>query len=185
MAGAVTTGRQNTAGSPRASTASPAVTVSLPRTSRSEARTTTVAAGVRRPGTPLSGLHQRRQASAPAPAQVSFSGAEFSGAQVNFHDAKFSGAQVSFGAVEFSGGQVNFNDAEFSSGQVNFYTAEFSGGQVSFSSGEFSGGEVFFSGAEFSGGQVDFAEAGMWSHPPEFDWDGKPPAGVTLPAAAP
>ena len=41
---------------------SPAVTVPPPRTCRSAARTTSVPAGVPSPGTPLSGLHQRRQA---------------------------------------------------------------------------------------------------------------------------
>ncbi len=45
-AGAVTTGRQNTASSPADGTASPAVTVSPPRTRRPAARTTTVPAGV-------------------------------------------------------------------------------------------------------------------------------------------
>ena len=58
-AGAVTTGRQNTASSPADGTAFPAVTVFPPRTSRSETRTTTVPAGV-----PASGDSDVRLASA-------------------------------------------------------------------------------------------------------------------------
>ena len=61
--GTITTGRQNTASSPADGTASPAVTVSPPRTRRPAARTTTVPAGVPpHRGTPMSGLHRQRQA---------------------------------------------------------------------------------------------------------------------------
>ena len=51
-AGAVTTGRQNTASSPADGTAFPAVTVPPPRTCRSAARTTIVPAGVHATGDP-------------------------------------------------------------------------------------------------------------------------------------
>jgi hypothetical protein len=34
-----------------------------------------------------------------------------------------------------------------------------------------------FGRAAFTGGEVHFAEAGTWSHPPLFDWNGKLPAG--------
>ena len=60
-AGAVTTGRQNTASSPAAGTAPPAVTVPPPRTRRPAARSTTVPAGV-----PPSGDTAARVASATA-----------------------------------------------------------------------------------------------------------------------
>jgi hypothetical protein len=57
----------------------------------------------------------------------------------------------------------------------------FSGGEVSFYDAGFFDGVVSFVGAEFSGGTVDFTRVGTWSHPPAFDWDGKPPLGVILP----
>src|ERR1039457_6334071 len=63
-AGAVTTGRQNTASSPADGTAFPTVTVFPPRTSRSAARTTTVPAGVPATGTsagPIASAAERRQ----------------------------------------------------------------------------------------------------------------------------
>ena len=91
----------------------------------------------------------------------------------------------SFGGAQFSGGEVDFSGAKFTGGTVSFYGAEFSGGTVAFSGAEFSGGTVSFSGAEFTGGTVSFSEVENWSHPPLFDWDGKPPAGVTLPAGTP
>ena len=139
---------------------------------------------------------------------VDFGGAKFSGGTVNFTGVKFTGGLVDFSLAKFSGGTVNFSNAEFSSGEVNFLVGEFSGGtvdftnakfadgladfslakfsggRVSFSGAEFSGGTVSFTRAEFSGGLVDFSEVENWSHPPLFDWDGKPPAGVTLPAGA-
>ena len=52
---------------------------------------------------------------------------------------------------------------------------------VNFGDAEFTGGTVGFSGAEFTGGTVDFGGSLDWSHPPRFDWNGKPPAGVILP----
>jgi hypothetical protein len=52
-----------------------------------------------------------------------------------------------------------------------------------FSSTRFSGGLVDFSFAQFSGGTVDFSRVDEWSHPPSFDWEGTPPAGVKLPAS--
>jgi len=75
--------------------------------------------------------------------------------------------------------------AKFSAGEVDFHRAEFSGGKVSFDHATFSDGNtVSFSSAKFSGGQVDFGAADDWSHPPTFDWHGKTPAGVVLPAGA-
>jgi hypothetical protein len=62
----------------------------------------------------------------------------------------------------------------------DFTGAEFSGGTVDFGGAQFSGGAVDFSRVQFSGGAVDFAKAETWSHPPLFDWNGKPPAGVML-----
>jgi uncharacterized protein YjbI with pentapeptide repeats len=118
-----------------------------------------------------------------------FGGAVFSGVSVDFGGAGFSGGSVSFSGAGFSGGPVSFDGAEFSGGVVDFSGAVFSsavtGGTVSFVGAGFSGGRVDFGGARFSGGKVDFGGAGCWSHPPEFDWDAKPPAGVTLPAGAP
>jgi hypothetical protein len=35
----------------------------------------------------------------------------------------------------------------------------------------------------FSGCRIDFSRVDDWGHPPEFDWEGTPPAGVTMPAA--
>ena len=140
--------------------------------------------------------------------EVSFDRAEFSGGQVSFDRAEFSGSQVSFDRAEFSGSQVSLGDARFSGGQVRFSSAVFSGGEVSFGSvwstsvieypgqqvpfdlarfhgAEFSGAQVSFDLAKFSGGQVSFADVGLWSHPPMFSWDGKPPAGVVLPVQPP
>jgi hypothetical protein len=59
----------------------------------------------------------------------------------------------------------------------------FTRADVSFSGARFSDGEVDFRGTSFSGGQVDFAGATDWPHPPRFDWEGTPPAGLTLPAS--
>jgi hypothetical protein len=89
------------------------------------------------------------------------------------------GLDLDFTGVVFDGG--DFTGAEFSSGRVRFDGARFSGGEVSFYDAEFSDGVVSFVGAEFSGGTVDFTRVGTWSHPPAFDWDGKPPLGVILP----
>jgi hypothetical protein len=63
---------------------------------------------------------------------------------------------------------------------VDFSFAKFSGGTVDFSFAKFSGGWVDFAEAEFSGSRVNFSSA-VWTHPPKFDWDGTPPAGVKLP----
>ena len=127
---------------------------------------------------------------------VSFGRAEFSGAEVYFTDTEFSGAEVHFGRAAFSGGKVSFSGAEFSGGNVDFIHTEFSGAEVYFTGAAFSGAEVFFGGAAFSGAEVDFGRAAFsggsidledsrdWSHPPVFDWDGTPPAGVTLPTGA-
>jgi uncharacterized protein YjbI with pentapeptide repeats len=136
---------------------------------------------------------------------VRFNGARFSGGTVDFGDARFSGSTVGFDDAEFSGGEVGFDDAEFTGGTVGFRHAKFSGGEVGFRGAEFTGSTVLFRGARFSGGTVDFgevrfsggevdfrrarfsggrvsfAEAGTWSHPPLFDWNGEAPAGVILP----
>jgi hypothetical protein len=117
-----------------------------------------------------------------------FSDARFSsdpisrGGKVDFSDAEFRDDKVSFHKAKFSGGDVSFKRAKFSSGRVEFRYAKFSGGRVSFDRAEFSGGDVSFDRAEFSGCTVDFSSAADWSHPPRFDWEGAPPAGVKLPA---
>jgi uncharacterized protein YjbI with pentapeptide repeats len=116
---------------------------------------------------------------------VRFGGADFSGGVVDFSDADFSGGTVDFSGAVFSGGTVSFGGATFTGGEVEFTSAKFSGGTVVFSDAEFSGDAVSFYGAKFSGGTVNFSEVENWSHPPLFDWDGKPPAGVTLPAGIP
>ena len=141
--------------------------------------------------------------------EVSFGFAEFSGATVDFFAAQFSGGTVSFGYAQFSGGTVSFDSAQFSGGAVDFWAAQFSGGAVSFVGAQFfsggavsfgdvqfsgatvsfddarfSGGEVNFGGAQFSGAEVDFSNARDWSHPPRFDWEGTPPAGVKLPTGS-
>ena len=108
--------------------------------------------------------------------RVDFGHAEFSpskSGKVSFHHAKFSGSAVLFHHARFPGGTVEFQDAEFSGGAVEFRDAEFSGGVVTFRGAKFS-----------SGGTVDFSHAADWSHPPKFDWEGDPPVGVKLPAAA-
>jgi uncharacterized protein YjbI with pentapeptide repeats len=112
---------------------------------------------------------------------LDFTGVVFDGG--DFTDAQFSGGTVLFSLARFSGGEVDFSGAEFSGGQGGFIEAQFSGGMVLFGSAEFSGGDVHFDGAQFSGGEVDFSLAFGWSHPPTFDWQGTPPAGVKLPAA--
>ena len=61
-AGAVTTGRQNTAISPAAGAASPPAVTVPPRTRRPAARSTTVPAGVPASADAAAGLHQQRQA---------------------------------------------------------------------------------------------------------------------------
>lgn len=85
--------------------------------------------------------------------------------------------------MRFSSCAVNFSRAEFSGGTIYFSDAAFSSGIVQFSGAKFCGGTVLFYGAEFSSAEVDFRRAGDWSHPPKFDWEGLPPAGVKLPAA--
>jgi uncharacterized protein YjbI with pentapeptide repeats len=119
--------------------------------------------------------------------QVNFYSARFSGSWVNITDARFSCSWVSFRSAGFSGGTVDFTGAEFSGGRVNFSRAEFSGGTVDFTGAEFSGGTVDFRDTEFSGGTVDFraGTSGVWSHPPLFNWDNKPPVGVVLPVQPP
>jgi uncharacterized protein YjbI with pentapeptide repeats len=112
---------------------------------------------------------------------VSFRDAGFSGGQVRFAGARFADGQIGFQRARFSGGQVSFRDAEFSGATVGFGGARFSDGQVDFGDAEFSGGQVSFGGTVFSGGRVDFSGARRWSHPPMFNWDGKPPEGVVLP----
>jgi uncharacterized protein YjbI with pentapeptide repeats len=115
---------------------------------------------------------------------VSFGAAVFSGGNVGFREAEFSGGTVYLSNAGFSGSLIDFGGAEFSGGTVSFGSARFSGGTVDFARAGFSGGAIDFEDAEFSGGFVDFASAGNWAHPPTFSWDGKPPAGVTLPAQA-
>lgn len=111
---------------------------------------------------------------------VYFNGAVFSGS-IYFYFAEFTGGTVYFTFATFSNGTVYFTNATFSSGWADFTNAKFSGGRVDFNDARFSGGRVDFSGAVFSGGEVDFGDAGVWSHPPLFDWNGEPPAWVTLP----
>jgi Pentapeptide repeats (9 copies) len=111
-----------------------------------------------------------------------FTGVVFDGG--DFGGAEFSGGEVSFDSAEFTGGSVSFDGARFSGGTVSFYSARFSGGEVRFDYTRFSGGSVSFGDTRFSGGTVSFAGARTWSHPPAFDWDGKPPFGVTLPPGA-
>jgi uncharacterized protein YjbI with pentapeptide repeats len=115
--------------------------------------------------------------------EIDFTGAEFSSGEVLFGAADFSGGEVSFAEAKFSGGTVIFGGARFSDGEIDFTRAEFSSGRVIFGAAEFSGGEIDFTRAEFSGGTVDFREPYAWLQPPVFDWDGAPPAGVTLPTA--
>ena len=79
---------------------------------------------------------------------------------------------------------VGFRGAEFSGGLVDFGRAVFSGSLLRFADAQFSGGEVGFRGAEFSGGSIDLQDSRDWSHPPVFDGDVIPPAGVRLPADA-
>ena len=105
---------------------------------------------------------------------------QFSGAEVSYDRAVFSGGTVGFGSAKFSGGTVDFSAAEFSGAEVDFGSAVFSGGTVSFGGTQFSGATVDFSWAEFTGGTVDFGHVGGWSHPPRFDWNDEPPAGVIL-----
>ena len=81
----------------------------------------------------------------------------------------FCGSRVDFTAAQFSGGVVSFAGAD-SPNRETFYGAYFDGGRVD------------FTGAKFSGADVDFSQLTTWTHPPEFDWDGTPPAGVKLPA---
>ena len=126
---------------------------------------------------------------------VDFGGAQFSGAAVSFLGAVFSRSAVMFNGATFSGGEVIFDGATYSGGAVSFYRAVFSpGGKVSFGSSRLSGGTVEFPRARFSGaavdfyrpmftaGVIDFSDPADWSHPPKFDWEGTPPAGVRLPA---
>jgi uncharacterized protein YjbI with pentapeptide repeats len=129
---------------------------------------------------------------------VSFNGAEFSGGTVSFNEAEFIGWVVSFGDAKFiADGTVSFDGAKFTGGTVSFFKAKFSGGTVSFEVAvfpaggtvsfdyaEFSSGTVSFTRAVFSGAEVDFSNARDWSHPPRFDWEGTPPAGVKLPAGS-
>jgi Pentapeptide repeats (9 copies) len=110
-----------------------------------------------------------------------FTGVIFDGG--DFRGAEFSSVTAVLDGAKFSGGTVSFNGAKFSGGTVPFRDAEFSGGTVSFRDSKFERGTVSFVGAVFFGGEVDFSEAGDWSHPPTFDWEGVPPAGVRLPAA--
>jgi hypothetical protein len=112
---------------------------------------------------------------------VLFTNAVFSGGHVSFSHARFSGSYVSFAEAVFSGAKVDFGVAVFSGGIVRFAGAVFSGGQVSFASAIWSGAEASFGHAHFSGGQVTFSIATDWSHPPQFDFTGTPPLGVTLP----
>jgi hypothetical protein len=111
---------------------------------------------------------------------VWFNGAEFSGGTVSFN-ADFTGGTVDFGA-EFSGGTVSFAGAHFTGGTVSFDGAQFSpGGDVSFRYTQFTGATVNFNWVRFVGGTVDFSLVDAWSHPPSFNWQGTPPAGVKLP----
>ena len=124
---------------------------------------------------------------------VIFDYAEFSGGTVRFNRARFSGGRVFFGGAKFSGGTVRFERAEFAGGTVSFRGtrlsggtldfshAKFSGATVIFSHAQFSGAEIHFGDAQFSGGMVDFSQAGDWSFPPAFPWEGAPPSCVSLP----
>jgi hypothetical protein len=110
-----------------------------------------------------------------------FTGVVFDGG--DFNQAGFSGGTVNFTGAEFSrDAVVFFHEAGFSGGTVNFTGAVFPGGLVFFNEAGFFGGTVDFRYAGFSGGKVDFSGARRWSRPPMFSWDGKPPAGVVLPA---
>jgi uncharacterized protein YjbI with pentapeptide repeats len=116
---------------------------------------------------------------------VEFMNAEFTGGEIDFAFAEFTGGAVAFPFAKFTtGGTVSFNSAKFATGgQVSFDAAKFTGATVHFGAAKFTGATVRFNGAEFTpGGTVDFSSAIGWSHPPLFDWKGKPPAGVTLPA---
>ena len=92
------------------------------------------------------------------------------------------GLNLDFTGVVFDGG--DFRGAQFSGGTVSFGGAEFSDGLVGFDGAQFSGSTVRFTGAQFTGGLVSFTRVNSWSYPPAFDWDGKPPQGVTLPPDA-
>jgi hypothetical protein len=112
---------------------------------------------------------------------VDFGYAEFAGATVSFGHARFAGAMVSFGYARFAGATVSFTAAEFTSRTVDFTAAEFTSGTVSFGYAKFAGATVDFTAAGFTGATVDFSRSLDWSHPPRFDRNGKPPAGVMLP----
>jgi hypothetical protein len=82
------------------------------------------------------------------------------------------------------GRRQRFAGAKFT-GLVSFAHAKFSGSTVWFPGAEFSGGMVGVASAEFSGGTVDFSDAGIWSHPPIFDFaESSPSVGVLLPPTA-
>ena len=140
--------------------------------------------------------------------EVNFNGAEFSGSTVAFSGAGFSGGKVNFSGAEFSGGTGQLqrrpsspaarsasaapgspaarsaSAAPSSPAAGSTSAAPGSPAARSTSAGASSpAATVNFSGAGFSGGTVDFTAAETWSHPPLFDWTGKPPAGVTLPTS--
>jgi uncharacterized protein YjbI with pentapeptide repeats len=124
---------------------------------------------------------------------VSFQWAQFSGGQVDFSYAEFSGSDVYFNA-EFTGSVVSFANVRFNEGQACFGApydgdiwkaigARFADGEIGFNKAHFTGTVVNFKEAKFTGGKVNFSHAADWSHPPEFDWKGTPPAGVKLPGS--
>lgn len=99
------------------------------------------------------------------------------------HVASWGDLDFDFTSVIFDGG--DFSGARFSGGIVRFDGASFSGGEVSFVGAEFTGGTVSFRGNMFSGGVLGLSAPGVWSRPPEFDFDPEhPPPGVKLPSDA-
>jgi Pentapeptide repeats (9 copies) len=114
---------------------------------------------------------------------VSFRRARFSGGRTSFRDGVFDGAHVSFREAVFMDSRVTFGNARFVGGTVNFGHATFTGGKINFAGAMFTGGKVNFAEAAFTGSEVDFGHSADWSHPPVFDWENGPPAGVTMPAA--
>jgi hypothetical protein len=118
---------------------------------------------------------------------LDFTGVVFDGGAFGF--VSFSRGIVQFDGAEFSRGRVSFGGAKFSGGTADFEGAKFSGGTVSFVGARFTSDEVSFVFAKFSGSVVDFSDPGAWLRPPifdlDFDLDGTPPAGVTLPTSGP
>ena len=71
---------------------------------------------------------------------------------------------------------MDFGSTRFSGGLVDVFGAKFSGGQVSFADARLTA-QVSILLAKFSGGELDVSKVADWSHPPQFDGDGRRPGG--------